>query len=240
MGNAASILGNKTIYIIGAVVVTIAKPACEYTAKLVIRGTSDAIDKKLNEICKKLGEINDVQVTQGARLAQLESEIKSDLASIHVEREGAYDNDKVYKLEDDVAAIKDALQKTDASIVRVYDVVEKLPETVTSKYEEVTKKYSTYLHDEHTQIYEAISKFSNVPRRGTKESIELPKKAASLPPSPRAENLPDKLNSVFSKNNVISSGVSTKKKPVLGGVAAAPALPLGPVPGGTNVVKPKA
>lgn len=241
MGNAASVLGNKTIYIIGAVVVTIAKPACEYTAKLVIRGTNDAIDKKLDEVCKKLGEINDIQAIQGSRLMLLESELKSDLENIRmlcIEEKNAgasafapkYEGEEnLLKLEEDVAAIKDALRTTDQSILQIHDVVEKLPEklegAVVSKYEEVTKKYSTYLHDEHTQIYEAISKSSRVPKR----SVDLPKKAASLPPSPRGENLPlssDKLTSAFTAPKV-------KKTVTLGGVGT-PVLPLGPV---SNVVK---
>lgn len=227
MGNTASIIGNKTIYIIGAVVVTIAKPACEYTARLVIRGTNDAIDKKLDEICRKLGEISDVQVTQGSRLAQLESEVKSDLASIHtlyIEREGA--RNETRKFDDDIAAIRDALQKADASIVQLHGTVEKLPkkleEAVASKYEEVTKKYSTYLHDEHTQIYEAVSKSSRVPKHAITRNVDLPKKAISLPPSPRGENMPlsadksnDKLNSAFSKHNLFNSGVPKASKTII-------------------------
>jgi hypothetical protein len=138
--------------------------------------------------------------------------------------------ENMLKLEEDVAAIRDALHTTDKSILQIHEVVEELPkkleEAVVLKYEEVTKKYSTYLHDEHTQIYDAISKSSRVPKR----SVDLPKKAASLPPSPRCDNLPlskDKLNSAFS---IVPK---VKKTVTLGGVGT-PVLPLGPV---SNVIK---
>ena len=72
MGNVVSAISCKTLCVVGAIAVTIAKPTCE----LVLRGTEDIVEKQLNttlqpyfdNIYDKLSEISDIQNKQKAEI----------------------------------------------------------------------------------------------------------------------------------------------------------------------------
>ena len=55
----ASIVTNKALYVAGIIVLTLAKPACEYTVKLILRDTSVALTNTESSIENKLAATED-------------------------------------------------------------------------------------------------------------------------------------------------------------------------------------
>lgn len=119
MGNVASVISSKIIYIIGAVVITIAKPACEYIAKLVVGSTSTTtssyFDAKADVIFDRLDKLSAIQLEHRAILSNVEKHIEC-LVSCLKAANSADDvvRQTLIELKQNIADIGDAVRATHA------------------------------------------------------------------------------------------------------------------------------
>jgi hypothetical protein len=159
----ASVVTNKALYVAGIIVVAIAKPACEYTVKLILRDTSaaladtessietklaateDAIKKAFEESQKmfqeyirdKINEMNQFTMNEiegmNAQISILMNEIKTNQSTI------------LNKNKDDI------VNKIIGNNEKAFSEMQmQLPDK--DYIESTAKKYAMYLHEEHVEI----------------------------------------------------------------------------------------
>ena len=158
----ASVVTNKALYVAGIIVLTLAKPACEYTVKLILRDTSAAlantessIENKLEDAIKKafaenqknlqeyirdkINEMNQFTMNEieglNAQISILMNEIEGLNAQISI---------LMNEIKTNQSIILNAISKNND------DIVNKLPDK--DYIESTTKKYAMFLHDEHLEI----------------------------------------------------------------------------------------
>lgn len=182
MGNVISAISNRAVCMAGAVVVVVAKPACDYTVKVVLKNISLIV---------------------GNHLATLEADMKKALALIKETRDSLAEveraiSEQAAKEAPGIGALRFAdgiepkISNTEAMVIRAVEGIEKtsgaidvLPRTIESRISKVenmviqamdsiaktndavntlpdkmdatAKKYSSYLHDEHVSMAELIS-----------------------------------------------------------------------------------
>ena len=166
----ASVVTNKALYVAGIIVLTLAKPACEYTVKLILRDTSvvlantessienklaateDAIKKAFEEnqkmlqeyIRDKINEMNQFTMNEieglNAQISILMNEIKKNQSTI-LNKNNSY---TLCMSEDIVNRIQSNNEKAFAEMQM------QLPDK--DYIESTTKKYAMFLHDEHLEI----------------------------------------------------------------------------------------
>ena len=187
----------KTACVIGAVIVTIAKPACKYTAELVSRETNKRLDELLSAVQHEHTLLDSVLRTEAALQEDIVV-IKQDILLLSQQlfsAPNAHDSikDAIDRMEKIIQKLPTTMNLNnevltervlelmpqaaakaeghDSILSRIEKALEKLPKEI----DEANKRYSTYLHDEHTEIYELISK----------HAVSNARKSVSLPPSPR-------------------------------------------------------
>ena len=73
MGNVASVVTSHAACIVGATIIVIAKPACDYTARLVARSTSQTVDNKFTAIDDSVKRLATLVESANDGLAQIRS-----------------------------------------------------------------------------------------------------------------------------------------------------------------------
>ena len=166
----ASVVTNKALYVAGIIVLTLAKPACEYTVKLILRDTSaalantessienklaateDAIKKAFEEnqkmlqkyIRDKINEMNQFTMNEieglNAQISILMNEIKKNQSTILNKNNS-----------DTLCMSEDIVNRIQSNNVKAFAEMQmQLPDK--DYIESTAKKYAMYLHDEHVEI----------------------------------------------------------------------------------------
>ena len=151
MGNIAS-----SVCIAGAAaVVIIAKPACEYTVKLVLESTSLIVKNRLESV--------EADVKKAIKLIE-ETNESLDIVKQAIANGKSENSEMVLKAIDNIVKKDDTLPnrmskmeemmlKTADSITTANEAVNALPAAIDA----TAKKYSMYLHDEHASMFELMS-----------------------------------------------------------------------------------
>ena len=151
MGNIAS-----SVCIAGAAaVVIIAKPACEYTVKLVLESTSlivksrlESVEADVKKAIKLIEETNEsLNIVKRAIVDSKSENSEMVLKAI----DNIVKNDET--LPNRMSKMEGMMLKTVDSITKTNDAVGALPATMDA----TAKKYSMYLHDEHVSMFELMS-----------------------------------------------------------------------------------
>ena len=163
----ASVVTNKALYVAGIIVLTLAKPACEYTVKLILRDTSAAladtessIENKLEDAIKKafeenqkmlqeyirdkINEMNQFTMNEieglNAQISILMNEIKKNQSTILNKNNS-----------DTLCMSEDIVNRIQSNNVKAFAEMQmQLPDK--DYIESTAKKYAMYLHDEHVEI----------------------------------------------------------------------------------------
>ena len=195
----ASVVTNKALYVAGIIVLTLAKPACEYTVKLILRDTSaaladtessiknklaateDAIKKAFEEnqkmlqeyIRDKINEMNQFTMNEieglNAQISILMNEIKKNQSTILNKNNS-----------DTLCMSEDIVNRIQSNNVKAFAEMQmQLPDK--DYIESTAKKYAMYLHDEHVEIMninrddDTISIASSVQAIPTPKEVPVPR-----------------------------------------------------------------
>ena len=176
-----SVATNKALYVAGIIVATIAKPACEYTVKLILRDTFVALantESSIENTIRVAFEEHDKTTS-----ANTESSIKDALAEnqksfqeyicTKIDEMNQFTMNEIEGMNTQVgilmnmmkeiktnqSIIQNAISKNDEDIVnRIINNLEKsfaeMQMQIPDKdyIESTTKKYAMFLHDEHLEI----------------------------------------------------------------------------------------
>lgn len=124
----------------------------------------EKINSQFVKINQRLNDIGAAQVECNNRVSKLSEHHVDNVSEIKSSLENIISRDNT---------VVSAIDKLSCKTSNIDSIVSKIP----SNIEEITKKYSMYLHDEHVQLHDTISKQSRF------------QKTLSLPPSPRVSEL---------------------------------------------------
>ena len=178
----ASVVTNKALYVAGIIVLTLAKPACEYTVKLILRDTSVALANTEssieNTIKKALAEnqkilhdtlANTIKETFAENQKILQEYICTKIDEMNQftmnEIEGL--NTRISVLMNEIKTNQSTILNNNNSYTRCLseDILNTIQNDTMKAFAEMqmqlpdkdyiestTKKYAMYLHDEHVEI----------------------------------------------------------------------------------------
>lgn len=130
-------VGHRVLLAVGCVVLAVVRSACNYTAKKVAKDNA----LLLENMKRQLSEIKNNQ--------EITAEAVKNMNLRLAEHVG-----KQKKMTDEIHSIRSTVNDTEDLIRKLQEDAEKLPDTV--KF--VVKDYFVSLHNEHEQIYAAVSK----------------------------------------------------------------------------------
>jgi hypothetical protein len=162
MGNIASAVRGGVACAAGAVVVIIAKPACDYTIRLVVKNTSLIVSDQLAaveadvrravELITATSEsLNDIKETQRDMCKLLYKDQGSETHDEATDGDGTH-AEQIANLEAKMSKIENVIVNTMNEIVKANESIGALPGVIDT----TTKKYSMYLHDEHVSMLEVM------------------------------------------------------------------------------------
>ena len=169
----ASVVTNKALYVAGIIVLTLAKPACEYTVRLILRDTSVAlantessIENTIRVAFEEHDKITSVALAESQKVLQEYICTKIDEVNQFTMNEIEGLNTQVgilmnmmKEIKTNQSIIQNAISKNHDNIVnRIINDLERsfaemqmqLPDK--DFIESTTKKYAMFLHDEHVEI----------------------------------------------------------------------------------------
>ena len=166
----ASVVTNKALYVAGIIVLTLAKPACEYTVKLILRDTSVALANTESSI-RVAFEEHDKTTS-----ANTESFIKVALAEnqksfqeyicTKIDEMNQFTMNEIEGMNTQVGILMNMMKeiKTNQSIIlnaiskndndNILNKIAEMQMQLSDKdyIDSTTKKYAMFLHDEHLEI----------------------------------------------------------------------------------------
>ena len=153
----ASVVTSKALYVAGIIVVALAKPACEYTVKLILRDTSAALTNTESSIENKLVKTeNAIKKTLAENQKIIQEYILDKMNDVN-----QFTMNKIEGMNAQVSILMNMMKeiKTNQSIIlnaiskNNDDIVNMNMQLPDKDYIESTaKKYAMYLHDEHVEI----------------------------------------------------------------------------------------
>ena len=173
----ASVVTNKALYVAGIIVATLAKPACEYTVKLILRDTSVALantESSIENTIRVTFEEHDNIIRE--TLVNTESSIENAIKEAFAENQkyicnkindvNQFTMNEIEGLNAQIGILMNMMKeiKTNQSIIlnaisennddnimnKIAEMQMQLPDK--DYIESTTKKYAMFLHDEHVEI----------------------------------------------------------------------------------------
>lgn len=138
---------NIVFGIIGRVTKAIAKPSCDYTAKIVSKHVEARADHHDFAIVALSQQLADIKKNQEETIKRLDT-ICTTLS---------YHDKKNSDIQKTVLSVKNSVNSQDLSI-NLPGFLTEVARTFTEKVDTTVKKYSNMLHDENVQLYSVVSK----------------------------------------------------------------------------------
>ena len=159
----ASVVTSKALYVAGIIVVALAKPACEYTVKLILRDTSVALTNTESSIENKLAMTEHAIKTAFAESQKVIQEYVRD----KINEMNQFTMNEIEGMNTQISILMNEIKTNQSTILNKNkdDIVNrilsnnekafaemqiKLPDR--DYIENTTKKYAMFLHDEHVEI----------------------------------------------------------------------------------------
>ena len=178
----ASVVTNKALYVAGIIVLTLAKPACEYTVKLILRDTSVALantESSIENTIRVAFEEHDkiLRDTSVATKSSIEDTIKNAFAENQkifqeyicnkVDEVNQFTMNEIEGLNAQISILMNDIKTNQSTILNKNkeDIINRIQSNNVKAFAEMqmqlpdkdyiestAKKYAMYLHDEHVEI----------------------------------------------------------------------------------------
>ena len=170
MGNIASAVRGGVVCAAGAVIVIIAKPACDYTVRLVVKNTSLIVSDQLAAVEADVRRAVELITATSESLNEMK-EAQRDMCKLLYRDQGSETHDEAtdgdgtrifcYTLEhaEQMANLKAGMSKIENAVISTMNEVVKANESIgalPNVIDTTTEKYSRYLHDEHVSMFEVM------------------------------------------------------------------------------------
>jgi hypothetical protein len=166
LSGLAHLVTKKTIYVVGAVIIAVAKPACEYTIKIIkssVIEIEDTIVQKNKFIMREL--VNEIIVMNKIMLTDfsaMQSDTVKELINNNANRMNESIETNINKIITMFQTVNvDDIETKEKILATLNDINDKLSEKSENVHtqaelrdyiETIAKKYAMYLHDEHMEL----------------------------------------------------------------------------------------
>jgi len=187
-----SVATNKALYVAGIIVATLAKPACEYTVKLILRDTSVALANAESSIKEAFAENQKILLDISVTLANTESSIEDALAKNQkiiqeyifntVNEMNQFTMNEIKSLNTQISILMNEIKTNQNNEDIVNKIVEMQMQLPDKEYiASMAKKYAMYLHDEHIEIMNICRYDDTVSNASSVQIIPTPRLPTEVP-----------------------------------------------------------